>query len=376
MWIVIALIAVLGIAMSIPVTRYMALGLGEPWAKSRPLSYWVYEAKLGNPTAEEPLREIGEPAVTALRPLLNDEQTYVRRNAAGILGKMGSNARPVVPQLILTAINDDSLSTRKAAENALVEIGPAAITDLSKTLAGSLKDVQATLKTDEEKLRCRQFAIDTLESICHKMFWNKQEKAPDASDGVPELLEVLKFGDRPSQNCAASTLGTIGSSAKTAVPVLLELLVEELKKVKPLIDDRSFRTEDLVPRYRLVDALGGIGPEARTALPFLLDLIRNDVDDAGGFRSTVVGAIKSIDPDGKQMIAALQSMLREGTTRQRRLASHYFEYYAKNVPAAWHSMRESAQFLQAYLNDKDNDVRKDIAEALNAIDPISAKSRK
>ena len=376
MWIVIALIAALGIAMSIPVTRYMALGLGEPWAKSRPLNYWVYEAKLGNPAAAEPLREIGEPAVTALRPLLNDEQVYVRRNATEMVGKMGSKARPVVPQLILTAISDDSLSTRKAAENALVEIGPAAITDLAKTLTGSLEEVQSTLKTDEDKLRCRQFAITTLDSICHNMFWNKQEKAPDESDSVPELIEALKHGDRPTRNCAARTLSTIGSGAKAAAPILLELLVEELKNVKPLVDNRSFRSEDLVPRYRLVDALGGIGPEAKAALPFLLDLIRNDVDDAGGFRSQVVSAIQRIDTDGKQMVAVLQSMLRAGASRQQSLAAHLFAYYAKYVPAAWHSLRESVPFLQAYLNDKDSDVRKDIAEALNAIDPISAKSRK
>lgn len=61
--------------------------------------------------------------VPVLTDALQDENPYVRRDAARALRSFGGDARPAVPAL-LTAARDREPSVRRAAINALREIDP------------------------------------------------------------------------------------------------------------------------------------------------------------------------------------------------------------------------------------------------------------
>ena len=78
----------------------------------------------------EAIRELASTAdaarvVPALIEALGDENHYVRRDAAIALGKYGHESRDAVPAL-LAARKDKERSVRKAAEDALKRIDPAA----------------------------------------------------------------------------------------------------------------------------------------------------------------------------------------------------------------------------------------------------------
>ena len=66
-------------------------------------------------------------AVPLLIGALDDEDTFIRRDAARALGKFGQNAREAVPALVVH-LKDSEPSVRKASAQALKEIDPTAVT--------------------------------------------------------------------------------------------------------------------------------------------------------------------------------------------------------------------------------------------------------
>jgi hypothetical protein len=65
-------------------------------------------------------------AVPALTEALRDENTYVRRDAAKVLGHFGADAKRAVPALV-EMLHDKEPSVRKSAAETLKKIDPEAL---------------------------------------------------------------------------------------------------------------------------------------------------------------------------------------------------------------------------------------------------------
>ena len=141
---------------------YWVLNRPEPMYSNEPLSYWM--TKLSDPaTAEQAaivLRDMGPEGLPTLRDALhvNDSATTVkaydfvaklnlapkrvydspeiRGTAAYLLGQMGTNAAPAVPDLIET-LDDSDAHVRIRAGRALMKIGTPAVTNLTVALGHS-----------------------------------------------------------------------------------------------------------------------------------------------------------------------------------------------------------------------------------------------
>jgi HEAT repeat protein len=190
----------------------------------------------------------------------------LRRTAARELGKMGAEAKPAVDALA-KALKDDDTFVRRFAALALGEIGADA--------KGAVPALAAALR-DREK-RVVEAAATALGSM--------------GSEGVKPLAALVKDPSKePALRArAAESLGKIGPAAKSAVPVLVEVLQNKSKdkKKKNMPVDGSLRLE-------VVQALGSIGPEAKEAQPVLEEIAANRRERDRVFKRAVTEALRKI----------------------------------------------------------------------------------
>jgi HEAT repeat protein len=167
------------------------------------------------------------PAVPLLMRALQDENDRVREAAAGALGGIGPQARAAAAPLGLLVRSDESVS--ETAAEALGKLGPgarAAIADLRRVarpwkVANRIKG----LKDTKQSLRV---------AACRAL-WRIEQKAEHALPGLLETLEVQEvwspFGPRSYlrldaadlRRQAAEVLGSVGASARAAIPALRTL---------------------------------------------------------------------------------------------------------------------------------------------------------
>jgi HEAT repeat protein len=83
----------------------------------------TFEERSEQEVAAEALSLIGPPAVDELRAALQNRDPRVRREAAGVLARMGPEAKESVPDLT-RLLDDEDEATRKMAARALGRIGP------------------------------------------------------------------------------------------------------------------------------------------------------------------------------------------------------------------------------------------------------------
>ncbi|HWG42852.1 MAG TPA: HEAT repeat domain-containing protein [Gemmataceae bacterium] len=108
-------------------------------------------------------------AVPALTQALKDKDLFVRRFSAQALGDIGPDAQSAVPALT-AALNDSRKEVRSAAARALGKMGSSGV----ETLIGILKD-------DSKDTTIRRQAIDSLSGL-----------GADARSAVPVLTDLLK----------------------------------------------------------------------------------------------------------------------------------------------------------------------------------------
>ncbi|MBC7856619.1 MAG: HEAT repeat domain-containing protein [Pirellulaceae bacterium] len=96
----------------------------------------TFEERSEQQVAAEALSQIGPQAVPELCGALQSPNPRIRREAAGVLVRMGPDAKDAVPDLILL-LDDEDEATRKMAARALGRIGPdaaSAVPALMRTL--------------------------------------------------------------------------------------------------------------------------------------------------------------------------------------------------------------------------------------------------
>ncbi len=140
--------------------------------------------------------------VAAVAGYLSDRDPLMRRDAAEILGFLGTAGKPAVGKLTLVA-EDAEESVRLAALAALWRINHDA-----PTLALFTKLLRST------DPRIREQAVAELGITF----------GPDAKSAVPDLVKRLFDPFAAVRSAAAETLGRIGPNAKDAAPALLAVL--------------------------------------------------------------------------------------------------------------------------------------------------------
>lgn len=87
------------------------------------LTVTTFEERSEQQVAAEALSQIGPQAIPELRRALQSRDANVRRETAGVLARMGPEAKEAVPDLI-RLLDDEDEATRKMASRALGRIGP------------------------------------------------------------------------------------------------------------------------------------------------------------------------------------------------------------------------------------------------------------
>jgi HEAT repeat protein len=247
----------------------------------------------------EVLERLGADAVEILRKGLGHANKYVRREAAGALGRLGREARTAVPDLA-QALQDPHPKVRLAAALALQTIGP----DARSAIPELMEALKAT-----NLFFCRLVA-KTLVQI-----------GPAA---VPDLVAALNHRDRFVRREAAWAIGQLGPLARLAVPTLIDVLSPSgMAPSVPVAPPRYERsTEDAQTRVTpiqlvkrdpqapddasqpasadatfclyVVRALGSMAAEAQPAVPVLTTL-RATAD--AKLREAVEQTLDQIRPD-------------------------------------------------------------------------------
>jgi HEAT repeat protein len=296
-----------------------------------------------------------ETAVPALVEALKDKTANVRKRAAESLGDLGPGARSVVPALTKTVKDPDPLVSW-ASIDALGQIGP---------------EAEAAVPTLVEALKVgntRAAAVDALGLIGQK-----------AQAAIPALEEVLKGDDVSVRWATAAALVRVGGSgAKAGVQYFLkaatpnggkELYDAENLLVAPAAKDARREMLDAVREPTLRDTAVRIFRD-KNFVPLtkeqLADAKKFLKDSDAGVRCVAVWVVHCArrqageNVDYKEDFVAFQEALKAEDPWARlqaaRFLGHFGPYAKDAVPA-----------LSAALEDKDEGVRKAVAEALNSI---------
>lgn len=300
------LVAVLGVIV------WQVRRLREPVYQGKSLSLWLqsYSPDGDSPQVDEALRTMGTNVIPTLLENLRAKEPRLKLNLP-VLGlhytpaetrhmraekgfsALGAEASNAVPALTEIYERDISPTPRRAAANALVEIGPAAktaIPALIKSAASTNSDVRA-------------FAVYTL---------GRMALEPELVD--PVLINALHDPDREVRYNAAFGLGALafmGGDGKPAIPALMATLKDsygtaraaaamalghihaEPRLVAPALIESLHDPSEFV-RAQAAAALGEYGTNALPELPGLsLSLSDTNAD----VRTAVTNALRKIDPE-------------------------------------------------------------------------------
>jgi HEAT repeat protein len=152
------------------------------------------------------LEHFGKAAVPDLAPALASKSSPVRQTAAGLLGKLGPDARAAVPEL-RAALTRLPGWERVAVAEALGRIGPDAAAAVPE-LIGLFKDANRG-ESEADRAGWRATVARALGRI--------------GKTTVPALTVALLDAEPLTRAGAAEALGRVGPEAKSAVPILLRL---------------------------------------------------------------------------------------------------------------------------------------------------------
>jgi HEAT repeat protein len=131
------------------------------------------------------------------------------------------------------------------------------------------------------------FLIVVLAVGCGAESWQSNPSGED----IPRLIQVLKAGDENSRANAAEALGSLGADGKSALPALLSALGDEGERV----------------RQNALRAIIAIGPDATATQP-----LTNSLKDSDNLvRALSANALGQIGPSARPSIPALREALQD-----------------------------------------------------------------
>ena len=263
------------------------------------------------PRAARP-RPADDPSTASLPPDLRGpvarlahNETWVRRNAAEELSRLGPAARPAVPALVRAAVDVEE-PVRKSAASALEKIDPDwpagpeaehAAPALVKALGSRFTDVWQTASFLLGRIG-RPAIPPLLDALADR--WQDTRQAvvartlgrigPAAAAAVPALADELTSEHAHVREAAAEALAQIGPAAEPAVPALVRLLTDRPP----------------ASRQAAALALAKVGRSAPATVVALVQLLPDRADEV---REAAVEALARLGPDA---VACLVELLRAG----------------------------------------------------------------
>lgn len=265
-------------------------------------------------------------AVPALTKALVDPSAMVRLRAAEALGGIGAASRTALP-ILVTLFGDPDVDVRTAAVEAVGEIGPIDSAQLD-ALAALLKDGDSGVRDAATEALAK--LAPTNEEARAILF--AQSDSPTDGPGIvteisPQGLwgmmkDLMARADVRSRLILCNTIGALGSLAKPAVGILLELAHDNRECVvcsalaaidslgceaRAAVSDLSMilQHENPLIRVRAATALGSIGADAAMAVPALCSRFDDD-DDA--VVVAVVEALGRIGPPAEDCLPLLRDL--------------------------------------------------------------------
>jgi HEAT repeat protein len=248
---------------------------------------------------------------------LRHNETWVRRNGAEELGRLGAAARPAIPALIAAAVDVEE-PVRKSAAGALEKIDPEwpatpgaaeAVPALVKALGSRFTEVWQLASFLLGRIG--KPAVPTLIDALADRWQDTRQVVvarslgrigPAAAEAVPALAHELTGEHAHVRQAAAEALGQIGPAAEPAVPGLIQLLTDRLP----------------ASRQAAAVALARVGRADPAAIPPLIQLLPDRSDEV---REAAVGALAGFGPDAVapliELLQALDSKSMEEWLRVR-----------------------------------------------------------
>ncbi len=315
-------------------------------------------------------------AVPHLAKALSTPDKVFRVSVAEALGRMGPVAEESAPSLI--KILADGEEVADAAAESLGKMGPGAILNLVEALRendGNIRNGAAlALDTIDPEWRESDIARDAVGRFVNIMgdsFSSKRGGAAEAlgiigsAEVIPHLIHVLADGEGDVRIAAVQALERIDTdwqqsdTARQTIPHLIKSLID---------NDPNIRTA-------ATEALGKINPEwqqsaiARKAIPQFAKALSNTLPTV---RSAAAGALGAIGPAAAKALPHLLKTLadKEGEVRQEVADA------LEKVEPKWRQSKSASHIaprLIKSLEDVDWQVRNAVADALGGMGPAYAK---
>ena len=348
----------------------------EPPDDPKPLRkhlFWDVDwGRAGEPVPsvyERALREIGEPAVSALVSQLDGRDRHARVIALRALSFVNDEKKLALPRL-MTLLQDPALRFEAAA--ALGGIGPSPRIAIPRLIA-ALKDPDAAF---------RARAAETLGRIGWARLAGQYSTQTVARGAVAPLCELLEDADPRVRAAAATALGDIGPEAGVAAPRIIRLFEDpvalvRLAALKAFQRNGPVSVDDLSSVVRLIQdtdvrirlaAFRMTGESAPIPDQICADIARQLTDQhskiVAGALSLLSDAFQRAQPTGtdaglRLVGDALRKCLREKEAHLRQSAARLLGHFPSQAD-------ETVPMLVARLNDEDADVREAAAGSLGA----------
>jgi HEAT repeat protein len=285
------------------VITWQVLWLREPVYQGKSLSLWLrsYNLDGDSPEVDDAVRMMGTNVIPTLLGMLQAEDSRLRQALAALgfhyppaeaqhmraekgLSALGADASNAVPALIEIYEQNTSPTARRAAANALVEIGPTA----KQAIPALIKSATST------NSEVRAFALYTL---------GRMALEPELVD--PVLIRALRDPDREVRYqaaCGLANFAFMGGDARPAVAALIGALQDSYMGV----------------RSGAAHALGYIHSEPGIVVPALVKSLH---DPDAGVRTYAASALGKFGTNGKSAIGPLVEMLNETNQDVRSQAS-------------------------------------------------------
>lgn len=154
--------------------------------------------------AMQELRDQGASALPQLVELALDQEAEVADCGVSLIGMLGAEAEPAIPQLIQVLQHPDE-RVRKITRETLKSLKNWSTTHL----IGALSSTSGRLRTE----------------VLHTM---SMGLGKDAAPAVGTLTQIVRSGNAQEKTYAAMALASIGSAAESAIPAL-EAAVDQVK---------------------------------------------------------------------------------------------------------------------------------------------------
>ncbi len=272
------------------------------------------------------LVRLGPMAVSPLIERLTHKDARVRTRAAIALGRIGPPARGALTALLHASV--DSLNeVRPAARKALEQIDPS--WPNQEGIVGVIPVL--TAKLGDGKTPVAQAAAEVLTRM--------------GALAVPGLIAVLEDsapGSEPRWMWAARALGWLGPEARNAVPALIRRLASE----------KTFVME------AILEALGRIGPATASALPPLIETLRSQWPPIRQAGCTALGRM------GAAAVEAVPALIKALGDSQGPVCEAAVEALGRIGPAARPALRQM-------ITDRVEAVRLAKEEALRQVPDLA-----